>query len=65
MIGYMAAVSNESVVDITGVVVKPGKPIASTTQQVELHITKFFVVNRATNRLPLQIADASRKVLNN
>lgn len=30
-----------------------------------MSIQKFFVVNRAVGRLPLQIADASRKVEHN
>ena len=65
MITYMSDVPNESIVDITGKVSNPGKPIQSCTQQVELQITKFFVVSRAANRLPLQIADASRQVTSN
>jgi hypothetical protein len=52
-------------VDIYGIVVKPEKPILSCSQQVELSIQKFFVVNRAVSRLPLQIADASRRVEHN
>ena len=61
----MGGVPSESIVDIIGKVVKPEKPIDSCSQQVELQIIKFFVVNRATSRLPLQILDASRKVTNN
>lgn len=61
----MSDVPPESIVDLTGKVVKPEKPINSCTQQVELQIVKLFVVNRASNRLPLQIADASRKVEHN
>ena len=61
----MSDVPNESIVDLTGKVSNPGKPIQSCTQQVELQITKFFVVSRAANRLPLQIADASRQVSSN
>ena len=61
----MSDVPNESIVDITGKVSNPGKPIQSCTQQVELQITKFFVVSRAATRLPLQIADASRPVTTN
>ena len=61
----MAGVSNESVVDLVGKVQVPQKPIESCSQQVELEILKFFVVNRADARLPLQISDASRKVTNN
>lgn len=65
MIKYMQAVPPESIVDITGKVVKPEKPIESCSQQVELQVLKFFVVNRAASRLPLQILDASRKVTTN
>lgn len=65
MIAYMSGVPCESIVDIVGKVVNPGKPITSCTQQVELHIVRFYVVNRASNRLPLQIVDASRKVEHN
>ena len=65
MITYMSNIPNESVVDIIGKVVKPNKPIQSCTQQVELQIVKLFVVSRAANRLPLQIADASRQVTTN
>ncbi len=61
----MAGVSNESIVDLTGRVKVPEKPIESCTQQVELEILKFFVVNRADGRLPLQLSDASRKVTSN
>lgn len=61
----MGAVPSESIVDILGKVVKPQNAIESCSQQVELQILKFFVVNRATSRLPLQITDASRKVTTN
>jgi aspartyl-tRNA synthetase len=65
MIKYMSSVPVESIVDVLGKVVKPQNPIESCSQQVELQILKFFVVNRATNKLPLQIVDASRKVTTN
>lgn len=61
----MGSVPCESIVDLTGRVKKPEKPIESCTQQVEVEILKFFVVNRAIPRLPLQISDASRKVDHN
>ena len=65
MLKYMGNIPPESIVDLTGKVVKPQKPIESCSQQVELQILKCFVVNRSTNRLPLQILDASRKVTTN
>lgn len=61
----MGNVPPESIVDLYGKVVKPEKPIESCSQQVEIQITKLFVVNRSINRLPLQILDASRKVTHN
>lgn len=63
MIKYMAGVPSESIVDIVGLVEKPEKEIESCTQKVEIKISKFFVVNRATNQLPLQVEDASKKVV--
>jgi aspartyl-tRNA synthetase len=65
MIKYLGNVAVESIVDVLGKVVKPQNPIESCSQQVELQILKLFVVNRAINRLPLQIVDASRKVTTN
>jgi aspartyl/asparaginyl-tRNA synthetase len=62
-IKYMAGVPSESIVDIEGTVEKPDKPIESCSQKVEIKIHKFFVVNRAANQLPLQIEDASKKVV--
>lgn len=65
MIKYLQGVPPESIVDLVGKAVKPEKPIESCSQQAELQIIKYFVVNRAVSRLPLQILDASRKVAHN
>jgi aspartyl-tRNA synthetase len=65
MIKYISATPCESIVDITGKIVVPKEPIKKCTQQVELQITKFFVVNRSVPQLPIQLLDASRKVIGN
>uniref|UniRef100_A0A0N5AGL1 Aspartate--tRNA ligase, cytoplasmic n=1 Tax=Syphacia muris TaxID=451379 RepID=A0A0N5AGL1_9BILA len=61
MLKFISNVSKESIVDVCGEVKKVESPIESCTQKdVELHVTKFFVVSAAEPRLPLQIEDASR-----
>jgi aspartyl-tRNA synthetase len=63
MIAFMASTPHESIVDVVGKVSKTVKPIVSCTQQAEVHITIFFVVNRAVPLLPFKFADASRNVI--
>ncbi|CAI5469773.1 unnamed protein product [Closterium sp. Yama58-4] len=60
MVKYAAGLSRETVVDVTGDVVLPDKPIESTSQQVELHVRTVHAVSRALPVLPLNIDDASR-----
>ncbi|GJP45857.1 hypothetical protein CLOM_g5200 [Closterium sp. NIES-68] len=60
MVKYAAGLSRESVVDVTGEVVVPEKPIESTSQQVELHVRAVHAVSRALPVLPLNIDDAAR-----
>jgi aspartyl-tRNA synthetase len=62
MIKYIASVPKESIVDIEAVVKKVDKEIKSTSIKfIELHIQKFFVVNRSSNVLPFQLEDACRR----
>lgn len=61
MVKFAASVSKESIIDVEGVVQDVPKKVESCSQSdVELHVTKLFVVNAAEPRLPLQIEDASR-----
>lgn len=54
----------ESIVDVEGTVVKVQKPISSCSQSdIELSIKQFFVVSASEPRLPLQIEDAARPVI--
>ena len=60
MLKFISNVPKESIVDITGKLTKPDKPIESCSVQLELQISTFFVVDRARSALPFQIEDACR-----
>lgn len=61
MIGYMTGVPVESVVDVYGVVTVPEKPVEGATQSaVEIQVTKFHCVHKATAAMPFQMEDACR-----
>lgn len=61
MIKYIARVSPESIVDVEGVVRGVADPIKGATQQdVELHVTQFWVVSESEAKLPVQIDDLER-----
>lgn len=62
MIKFMAKIPNESIVDVTGVIVKPEKPVESCSQKVEIIVSTIHVVSRSLPELPLQISDASRLI---
>lgn len=63
MIKYIAGIPLESIIDVEAIVKKVEKEIQSTSiKLLELQIVKLFVVNRASNILPFQLKDASRKV---
>jgi aspartyl-tRNA synthetase len=60
MVTYASKIPRESVVDVSGNVVDPGKPIESCTQQVELHVSSIHCISRSAQMLPLQVDDASQ-----
>jgi len=61
MVKFAAAINKESIVDVEGEVKKVGEKIKSCSQQdVEISVSKLFVVSMSEPRLPLQIEDASR-----
>ncbi|KHJ48459.1 aspartate--tRNA ligase, partial [Trichuris suis] len=63
MLKFVSSVPRESIIDIYGEVKSVTDPITSCSiQNVEVHVEKFFVVNTAAPRLPLQIEDAARPV---
>jgi aspartyl/asparaginyl-tRNA synthetase len=53
--------TNETVIDIYGDIVKTEKPINSVTQSdVEVRARRVFVVSLASNSLPFQLEDAAK-----
>ncbi|CAD8150445.1 unnamed protein product [Paramecium octaurelia] len=63
MIKYTGAITLESIVDIEAVVLQPNFQIKYCTQQVELHIQTIRVISRSIPKLPFQIEEASRKIV--
>jgi aspartyl-tRNA synthetase len=63
MCDYASKIPNESIVEIVADCIKPDEPISGCSQQVELHVKEIRCVNKSVPVLPFQIADASRKVL--
>jgi aspartyl-tRNA synthetase len=61
MVQYVGGLPVESVVDVQGVIKVPNQPVYSASQQnVELHITRFHCVCKASVSLPFQLEDACR-----
>ncbi|KAL6572570.1 hypothetical protein OROMI_013528 [Orobanche minor] len=60
MVNFAGNLTVESFVDIGGNVSKPSKPIAGTTQMVEIHVTRLYLVSKSVSRLPFNLEDASR-----
>ncbi|OQN96605.1 hypothetical protein B0A48_17035 [Cryoendolithus antarcticus] len=63
MVKFAGKIPNESVVLVHALVKKPLEPVKSTTvQHLELHVKKLFVVAKADQQLPMQVADAERPI---
>lgn len=61
MIKYMTGVPVESIVDVYGTLTVPEKPVEGATQSnVEIQVTKFHCVHKATAAMPFQMEDACR-----
>ena len=64
MVKYVSNLTKESVVDITGTVMKPEEPVASCTQtNVEITPQNIKCISRSVPVLPFQIDDAARSEL--
>ena len=64
MVKFAAGLNPESLVVVHGVVQKPKDPVKSATiPELEIHITKLFLVKEAIRMLPIQLEDASRAAL--
>ena len=61
MIKYMTSLPVESVVDVYGTLTCPDKAVEGATQSdVEIQVTKFHCVHKATAAMPFQMEDACR-----
>jgi len=61
MIKFIGKQSPESIVDVEGFVRRVDEPITGCTQQdVELHVTQFWIVSESEPVLPVQIDDLER-----
>lgn len=61
MIKYMTGLPVESVVDVCGTLTVPDQTVEGATQsEVEIMVTKFHCVHKATAAMPFQMEDACR-----
>jgi len=61
MIKFIDALPDESIVDMKGVVTVPDYPVESVTQKaIEIQISSFHCVCKATEALPFRMEDACR-----
>lgn len=61
MIKYMTGVPAESIIDVYGTVTVPQNPVEGATQsQVEIQVSTFHCVHKATAPMPFQMEDACR-----
>ncbi|XP_015924414.2 aspartate--tRNA ligase, cytoplasmic isoform X2 [Parasteatoda tepidariorum] len=66
MVKFVGGVTKESIIDVEGYIKASPIKIESCSQQnVEMHVSKVFVVSASEARLPLQIEDASRPEIEN
>jgi len=63
MIKYIGSVQKESIVDVLGTLKSVPQEIKGCSiKNLELHIERFYVINRSSNVLPFQLEDASRPI---
>ena len=63
MIKYAKSIPKESLLEVVGVVKKPGTDITGCTQKVELDLKEIWTASKCIPVLPFQLEDAMRKVL--
>ncbi|CAD8081948.1 unnamed protein product [Paramecium sonneborni] len=63
MLKFIGGIPLESIVDVEAVVAEPNFQIKYCTQKVELQIKTIRVISRSASKLPIQIEDASKKIV--
>jgi aspartyl-tRNA synthetase len=61
MVKWAGGINVNSVVQVTGIVKRPGVPISSATlSHLEIHVQKVYIIAEAAQQLPMQVKDAER-----
>ncbi|RVX73222.1 hypothetical protein B0A52_02350 [Exophiala mesophila] len=61
MVKYATSINVNSFVRVSGIVKSPNPPVASASiSNLELHVTKIYLVSKAIEQLPMQVKDAER-----
>lgn len=61
MVKWAVSTNANSIVRVTGHLKKPMEPLRTTSlSDLELHVTKIFMISQAIEQLPMQVKDAER-----
>ena len=61
MVKWAVGVNVNSFVRVSGLVKKPDPPVASASlSNLELHVTKIYMISQAAEQIPMQVKDAER-----
>ncbi|KAH0843349.1 hypothetical protein AYO21_09963 [Fonsecaea monophora] len=61
MVKWAVGVNINSFVRVSGIVKKPNPPVASASiSDLELHVTKIYLIASAAEQIPMQVKDAER-----
>ncbi|RMZ78730.1 hypothetical protein DV737_g3786, partial [Chaetothyriales sp. CBS 132003] len=61
MVKWCVGINVNSFVKVSGLVQKPSPPVASASiSELELHVTKIYLVSQAAEQIPMQVKDAER-----
>jgi aspartyl-tRNA synthetase len=61
MVKWCIGVNVNSFVKVSGLVKKPSPPVASASiSELELHVTKIYLISQASEQIPMQVKDAER-----
>ena len=61
MVKWCIGIHINSIVRVSGLVSKPKEPVASATlSEIELHVTKIYMVSEAIEQIPVQVKDLER-----
>lgn len=59
MVKYSKSIPNESIIELKGTVVLPKGEIKGTSQQVEVHVSEIWCLNKSSHTLPFTIKEGS------